>query len=138
MQKIVFKLFYLIYLIPYSLVFPNKSIAGIGDRYICEDFANSYYQNQNKESRKNYKFFIQWEKNTILKKFDTFPNIYTMNIVQQDSNSYVAWQYDKIGNSGVTVNLLDETRKNNILHIRTHVDSTTGAASSFFSNCKRI
>ena len=138
MQKIVFKLFYLIYLIPYSLVFPNKSIAGIGDKYICEDFANSYYQNQNKESRKNYKFFIQWEKNTILKKFDTFPNIYTMNIVQQDSNSYIAWQYDKIGKSGVTVNLLDETRKNNILHIRTHVDSKTGVTSSWFSKCERI
>ena len=138
MQKFNLKAIYLIYLLPLLVFSPDKSNAAIGDIYSCEDFANSYYQHQSKESRPNYTFFIQWERNTVQKRYDNFPNTYTYDILRQDSNSYVSWQYDKIGKSGVTVNLLDESRKDNILHIRTHVDSKTGTTSSFFSKCRKI
>ncbi len=66
------------------------------------------------------------------------PYIYTMEIVQQDSSSFVAWQYDKIGKSGISINTLDETYKDNILYIRAHVDSKSTVTSSWFSKCKKI
>tara|TARA_B100000700_G_scaffold328847_1_gene448112 strand:+ start:8737 stop:9150 length:414 start_codon:yes stop_codon:yes gene_type:complete len=136
MQRNLFKIFYLIYLIP-SFLFPNKLIAGIGDGYICEDFAGSYYENQSKQTRENYKFFIQWERNTILTKFDNFPNIFIEEIIQQDSKSFIAWQYDEIGGSGISSSHLDETNEKNILFIRTHVDSKSGVTSSWFASCER-
>ena len=125
-------------LIIFSILFQNSVSAGIGDKYYCEDYANSYYESGLKSNRNNYKFFLQWERNKILKKYDNFPNIYTMEIVQQDSSSFVAWQYDKIGKSGITVNTLDETYKDNILFIRAHVDSKSKVTSSWFSKCKKM
>ncbi len=61
-----------------------------------------------------------------------------MEIFQQDSSSFVAWQYDKIEKSGIIVNTLDETYKDNILFIRAHVDSKSNVTSSWFSKCKQI
>ena len=105
-------------LIIFSILFQNSVSAGIGDKYYCKDYANSYYESGLKSNRDNFKFYLQWERNKILKKFDNYPNIYTMEIVQQDSSSFVAWQYDKIGKSGISINTLDETYKDNILYIR--------------------
>ena len=125
-------------LIIFSSLFQNSVRAGIGDKYYCEDYANSYYESGLKSKRDNYKFFFQWERNKILKKFDNFPNIYTMEIVHQDSSSFVAWQYDKIGKSGISINTLDETYKDNILYIRAYVDSKSKVTSSWFSKCIKI
>ena len=122
----------------FSILFQNPINAGIGDKYACKDYANSYYEKGSKFNRENYKFFLQWKKDKILKIYDDFENIYTMEIVQQDYSSFVAWQYDKIGKSGITVNTLDETDKNNIFHIRAHVDSESKTTSSFFSKCKKL
>ena len=121
----------------FSILFQNSVSAGIGDKYYCEDYANSYYESGLKSNRDNFKFYIQWERNKILKKFDNFPNIYTMEIVQQDSSSFVAWQYDNIGKSGLSVNTLDETYKDNILYIRAHVDSKSKVTSFGFLNAKK-
>ena len=120
------------------LFFQNSVNAGIGDKYNCEDYVNSVYMDGLKSNLPNYKFFLQWEEDKILKKYDNFQNIYTSEIVQQDSFSFVAWQYDKIGKSGITISTLDETNKDNILFIRAHVDSKRNATTSFFSKCKKI
>lgn len=133
-----FKLFHLMCLIPSLVIFPNKSIAGIGDRYVCEDFTGSCYKNKSKESRNNYKFSMQWKRNAVFTKFNTFPNVFTDKIIQQDSKSFIAWQYDEIGGSGVSSSHLDETNEKNILFIRTHVDSKSGVTSSWFSSCEKI
>ena len=125
-------------LIPSLVIFPNKSIAGIGDRYVCEDFTGSCYKNKSKESRNNYKFSMQWKRNAVFIKFNTFPNVFTEKIIQQDSKSFIAWQYDQIGGSGVSSSHLDETNEKNILFIRTHVDSKSGVTSSWFSSCEKI
>ena len=77
-------------LIIFSILSQNSVSAGIGDKYYCEDYANSYYESGLKSNRDNFKFYLQWESNKILKKFDNFPNIYIMEIVQQDSSSFVA------------------------------------------------
>ncbi len=97
-----------------------------------------FYESGFKSNRDNYKFLVQWERNKILKKYDNFPNIYTVEIVPQHSSSFVAWQYDKIGKSNITNNTLNETYKDNILFIRTHVDSKSNVTSSWFSKCKEI
>ena len=127
-----------LFLFIFSILFQNPIYARIGDKYSCKDYANTYYERGSKFNRDNYNFFLQWEKNKILTKFDGFPNIYSLEIVQQDSNSFVAWEYDKIGKSGITIETLDETDKNNILYIRTHVDSKSKVTSSWFSKCKKI
>ena len=122
----------------FSILFQNPINARIGDKYFCKDYANTYYERGSKFNRDNYNFFLQWEKNKILTKFDGFNNIYSLEIVQQDLNSFVAWEYDKIGGSGISIETLDETDKNNILYIRTHVDSKSKVTSSWFSKCKKI
>ena len=127
-----------LFLFIFSILFQNPINARIGDKYSCKDYANTYFERGSKFNRDNYNFFLQWEKNKILTKFDGFPNIYSLEIVQQDSNSFVAWEYDKIGKSGITIETLDETDKNNILYIRTHVDSKSKVTSSWFSKCKKI
>jgi hypothetical protein len=127
-----------LFLFIFSIFFQNPINAKIGDKYSCKDYANTYYERGSKFNRDNYNFFLQWEKNKILTKFDGFPNIYSLEIVQQDSNSFVAWEYDKIGKSGITIETLDETDINNILYIRTHVDSKSKVTSSWFSKCKKI
>ena len=137
-QYIGFKYLKLIIFIQFLFFFQNSVNAGIGDKYYCKDYAGSYYENGLKSNRPNYKFYLQWDGNKILIKYDNFPNIYTMEIVQQDSSSFVAWQYDKIGKSGLSVNTLDETYKDNILYIRAHVDSKSKVTSSWFSKCKKI
>ena len=127
-----------LFLFIFSILFQNPINARIGDKYSCKDYANTYYERGSKLNRDNYNFFLQWEKNKILTKFDGFPNIYSLEIVQQDSNSFVAWEYDKIGKSGITIETFDETDKKNILYIRTHVDSKSKVTSSWFSKCKKI
>ena len=127
-----------LFLFIFSILFQNPINARIGGKYSCKDYANTYYERGSKFNRDNYNFFLQWEGNKILTKFDGFPNIYSLEIVQQDSNSFVAWEYDKIGKSGITIETLDETDKNNILYIRTHVDSKSKVTSSWFSKCKKI
>ena len=61
-----------------------------------------------------------------------------MKIVHQDSSSFIAWQYDKIGNSSISINTLNETYKDNILYIRAYVDSKSKVTSSWFSKCINI
>ena len=134
-RNIQFKFTFLFLL---SIFFYKPINAGIGDKYFCEDYSATYYENQFKESRGNYKFFFQWERNKILKKYENFPNIYSMKIIQQDTSSFIAWQYDKFDNSGISINTLDESDKDNILFIRAHVDSKNKVTSSFFSKCRKI
>ena len=137
-QYIGFNYLKIIIFIQFLFFFQNSVNAGIGDKYYCEDYVNSVYLDGLKSDRPYYKFFLQWEEDKILKKYDNFQNIYTSEIVQQDSFSFVAWQYDKIGKSGITISTIDETNKDNILFIRAHVDSKRNATTSFFSKCKKI
>ena len=131
------KLIYLIYFLT-SFLFQEPLNAGIGDKYSCQDYANSFYESQYKVNRKKWKSTIHWNSKNISLKFDNFPYIYRPEIVQQDSNSFIAWEYDENDVSGKHVFTLDETNEDYILVIRTLIDSKNKMTSSYFSKCKKI
>ena len=121
-----------------SILFQNPTNAEIGDKYSCQDYANSVYENQFKVSRKNWKFTIEWNRENISVKFDNFDHVYKPKIVNQDSNFVTALEYDSTDDSGMNLFILDETNGDNILAVRTLVDSNDKIASSYFSKCKKI
>ena len=127
-----------LFLFSVSILFQNPINAEIGDKYSCQDYANSVYENQFKVSRKNWKFTIDWNRKNISVKFDNFDHVYKPKIVNQDSNFVTALEYDSTDDSGMNLFILDETNGDNILAVRTLVDSNDEIASSYFSICKKI
>ena len=121
-----------------SFLFQNPINAEIGDKYSCQDYANSVYESQNKVSRKNWKFTIEWNRENISVKFDNFEHVYKPKIVMQDANFVTALEYDSTDDSGMNLVILDETNENNILTVRTLIDSNDKIAASYFSKCKKI
>ena len=121
-----------------SVLFQNPINAEIGDKYSCQDYANSVYESQYKVSRKNWKFTIEWNRENISVKFDNFEHVYKPKIVNQDSNFVTALEYDSTDDSGMNLVILDETNEDNILTVRTLVDCNDRIASSYFSKCKKI
>ena len=121
-----------------SILFQNPVKAEIGDKYSCQDYANSVYESQYKVNRKNWKFTIEWNRENISVKFDNFEHVYKPKIVNQDSNFVTALEYDSTDDSGMNLFILDEANEDNILTVRTLVDSNDRIASSYFSLCKKI
>ena len=121
-----------------SFLFQIPINAEIGDKYSCQDYANSVYESQNKVSSKNWKFTIEWNRENISVKFDNFEHVYKPKIVKQDSNFVTALEYDSTDDSGMNLFILDETNKSNILTVRTLIDSNDKIASSYFSKCKKM
>ena len=121
-----------------SFLFQIPINAEIGDKYSCQDYANSVYESQNKVSRKNWKFTIEWNRENISVKFDNFEHVYKPKIVNQDSNFVTALEYDSTDDSGMNLVILDETNEDNILTVRTLIDSNDRIASSYFSKCEKI
>ena len=97
-----------------SFLFQIPINAEIGDKYSCQDYANSVYERQNKVSRKNWKFTIEWNRENISVKFDNFEHVYKPKIVMQDSNFVTALEYDSTDDSGMNLVILDETDESNI------------------------
>ena len=121
-----------------SFIFQNPINAEIGDKYFCQDYANSVYASQYKVNRKNWKFTIEWNRENISVKFDNFDHVYKPKIVNQDSNFVTALEYDSTDDSGMNLVILDETNEGNILTVRTLIDSNDRITSSYFSKCKKI
>ena len=121
----------------FPILFQNPIYAKIGDKYYCEDYANSVYESKDKVSRKNWKFSIDWNRKNILLKFDNWQEVYKPKIFKQDSNFVTTFEYGWSG-SGMNLFILDETNEENILTVRTSIDSNNKFASSYFSKCKKI
>ena len=66
-------------LIIFSILSQNSVSAGIGDKYYYEDYANSYYESGLKYNRDNFKFYLQRERNKILKKLIIFKYLHYRN-----------------------------------------------------------
>ena len=122
----------------FSILIQNPINAKVGDKYSCKDFANSVHKSQNKVSRKNWEFTFEWDKENISLKFGNFKHVYKPEIVMQDSNFVTALEYDSTDDSGMNLVILDETNKDNILTVRTLIDSNDEITSSYFSKCKKI
>ena len=124
-------------LIFFSILFQNPIYSKIGDKYYCQDYANSVYESKDEVSSKNWKFTIDWNRDTISIKFDNWEKVYKPKIVKQNSN-FVSTIFDAIEGSGMNYFILDETNEDNILSIRASIDSNGKRASSGFSKCKKI
>ena len=121
----------------FPILFQNPIYAKIGDKYYCEDYANSVYESKDKVSRKNWKFTIDWNRENISLKFDNWQKVYKPKIFKQDSNFVTTFEYGWSG-SGMNLFILDETNEDNILTVRTSIDSNDKFASSYFSKCKKM
>ena len=122
----------------FSILFQNPINARIGDKYSCQDYSNSVYESQNKVSRKNWKFTIEWNRENISLKFDNFEHLYKPKIVMQDSNFVTALEYDSTDDSGMNLVIIDETNEDYILTVRTLIDSNDKIAATYFSKCNKI
>ena len=56
----------------------------------------------------------------------------------QFKNIKLCLEYDSTDDSGMNLVILDETNEDNILTVRTLIDSNDRIASSYFSKCKKI
>ncbi|MDA9357494.1 hypothetical protein N9R34_01345 [Candidatus Thioglobus sp.] len=118
----------------YILFFPSITSASIGDSYFCEDINFSIYENDKFEKIQNFKFFLKWSEGYIEYKF--LGEDYWRSkeiIVYQDKDSFLAWQLDDVGGTGVSTVSLNEKNSNRILNHRTHQDK--GFISSIISEC---
>ena len=102
----------LIVLLCFCLCNSKYVYAAVGDEYFCEDLHFNIYQNDALKETKNFKFFLKWSPDFVETKFVGDNDWRTEDkIVVQDKVSFLAYQFDDVGNSGWSTISLNEANK---------------------------